>query len=202
MEGEAALGAERTPRPRYWKCDCDGLAQESDPQGHREGPREALFYPEILHHHLTPVIGKEKVNCKEPGSNKLNPARGNLLKACSVRTGRCLYEILYLKEKGVGGGREILCWPSPALFRGVFTHLWACQCDVVSALLKAMHLTFKPSNGLGPPEDPSVPRLTFRRGAPTLLRLLGGRCHLQCSGLLPTGLPTKVLSSSGRISAF
>lgn len=48
------------PRPRYGKCDCDGLAQERDPRGHREGPQEALLYTKILHHRLTPATGKEK----------------------------------------------------------------------------------------------------------------------------------------------
>lgn len=103
------------------------------------------------------------------------------------------------------GGREILCWPSPALFRGVFTHLWACQCDIVSALLQAIHLTFKPSNGLGPPEDPSVPRLTFRGcggGGSHPSEAGGGKMLPPVSGLLATGLLTKVLSSPGRISAF
>lgn len=32
------------------------------PQGHWEDPWDALLYPEILSHHLTPDIGRKKVN--------------------------------------------------------------------------------------------------------------------------------------------
>ena len=88
------------------------------------------------------------------------------------------------------------------LSRGVFIHLWACHCDIVSALLKAIHLTFKPSDCLRPPADPSFPRLTFWQGAYFPLRLEGGIWHHLCSGSSGCWLSTRGFSSPGRISAF
>ena len=65
----------------------------------------------------------------------------------------------------MGGEKSFTSPASPALSRGVFIRLRTCHCDAVSALLKAIHLTFKPPNRLGPPADPSIPRLTYRQGA-------------------------------------
>lgn len=129
----------------------------------------------------------------EPRNNTLNPVQGTCSKevAFSMSSRRCLYIILYLGNKGEGERRDrnpLLA--QPTLFRGVFTHLWACQDDIVSALPRAIHLTFKPFYGLGPPEDPTVRRLTFSGrggeggvGPPSALRLVEGRWHVLCSGL-------------------
>lgn len=100
------------------------------------------------------------------------------------------------KKKTGGGGREILCQPSPALSRGGFIHLRACQCDIVSALQRAIHLTFKLSNRLGPPADPSVPSDLLAGEAHSPPRLPEGRWHLPGSPSLSQ------LSSPGRISAL
>ena len=72
----------------------------------------------------------------------------------------------------------------------------ACQCDIVSALQRAIHLTFKLSNRLGPPADPSVPSDLLAGEAHSPPRLPEGRWHLPGSPSLSQ------LSSPGRISAL
>lgn len=90
----------------------------------------------------------------------------------------------------------MLAQPSPPLSRDVFIHLWACQCDIVSALLKAIHLTFKPSHRLGPPADPNVPSDLLAGGSVPSKAGGGERAPLG-------GSPSwSQLSAPGRISAF
>lgn len=154
---------------------CTGNSLNKGVQGRVSSPqrRETLCPSDTDPHHW------REESAWGGGARKqhIQPHPGNTLEA------RCLYIILYPKEKRkrVGEGEKSFAspaQPSPALSRGGFIHLRACQCDIVSALPRAIHLTFKLSNCLGPPADPSVPSDLLAREAHSPPRLPEGRWHL------------------------